>query len=94
MPENIPEVESDLLECFYQSKLRTKGFVTTLARVVWEYNFVNKMFIEHYKKLSNLTSKDPMQHIPPNREVLIFGGYYPLSAGQISAIAKIVEQYP
>jgi hypothetical protein len=55
--------------------------VQTLARVVWEYNFVNKMFIENYKKLSNLTTKNPIENIPKTREVLIFGGYYPLSGG-------------
>jgi hypothetical protein len=39
------------------------------------------MFIESYKKLSNLTSTNPVENIPQTREVLIFGGHYPLSAG-------------
>ena len=65
----------------------------TIARIVWEYNFVNKMFIENYKKLSNLTSTNPIENIPHTREVMIFGGYYPLSAGQVTAIVNIVMSF-
>lgn len=57
-PENLPEVEADYIDCFFQSKQRAKLFVSTLARIVWEYNYVNKMFIEHYRKLSNLSNKE------------------------------------
>jgi hypothetical protein len=67
--------------------------VQTIARIVWEYNFVNKMFIESYKKLSNLTSTNPIENIPYTREVMIFGGYYPLSAGQVTAIVNIVMSF-
>lgn len=65
----------------------------TIARIVWEYNFVNKMFIESYKKLSNLTSTNPIENIPSTREVMIFGGYYPLSAGQVTALVNIVMSF-
>jgi len=51
------------------------------------------MFIESYKKLSNLISSNPIENIPTSREVLIFGGHYPLSAGQISAILNIVMSF-
>lgn len=93
MPENLESVETEFIDCFFQSKQRTKLFVQTLARIVWEYNFVNKMFIEHYKRLSNLTSTNPIENIPKSREVMIFGGYYPLSSGQVSAILNIVMQF-
>jgi hypothetical protein len=45
LPENLAEVEEDFLECFFLNKSRAKNFCATLARIVWEYNFVNKMFI-------------------------------------------------
>lgn len=90
MPENQKEVEEDYADCFFLNKARAKSFVATLARIVWEYNYVNKMFIEHYSKLSNLSSKNPAVNIPPSKEILIFGGYYPLSAGQIQAMLKII----
>jgi hypothetical protein len=51
------------------------------------------MFIENYKKLSNLTTANPIENIPSTREVMIFGGHYPLSAGQISAILNIVMNF-
>jgi len=59
LPENQQEVEEDYADCFFLNKARAKSFVSTLARIVWEYNYVNKMFIEHYKKLSDLSSKNP-----------------------------------
>ena len=52
------------------------------------------MFIEAYKKLSNLSSANPAMNIPKSREVMIFGGPYPLSSGQISAIMNIVMEFP
>ena len=80
-PENLEEVELDFLDCFFQSRQRSKVFVQTLARVVWEYNYVNKMFIEHFRKLSNLNNPNALANIPLNREVMIFGGHYPLTPG-------------
>jgi hypothetical protein len=52
------------------------------------------MFIEAYKKLSNLSSANPAMNIPKSREVMIFGGPYSLSSGQISAIMNIVMEFP
>ena len=86
MPENTETMEADFLDCFFQSKQRAKLFVQTLARIVWEYNFINKMFIECYKRLSNLSSPNPAMNIPKSRDVMIFGGPYPLSKKGISLI--------
>lgn len=52
------------------------------------------MFIETYKKLSNVCSANPAMNIPKSREVMIFGGPYPLSSGQITAILNIVMEKP
>ena len=81
MPENLDAVEADFLECFFQNKGRSHTFCATLARIVWEYNFINKMFIEHYKQLSSVSAKDPMENIPKSKDLMIFGGYYALSTG-------------
>lgn len=48
------EVVKELLPCFYRVVERTQDFVSVLNKVIWEYNFVNKMFMMHYKVLSNL----------------------------------------
>ena len=58
-PENIDLVETDFIECFFQSRTRARNFVQTLARIVWEYNYINKTFIEHCKKLSNVMNENP-----------------------------------
>lgn len=58
--------------------------------MVWEYNYVNKMFIEHYKRLSSVADKS-LVSMPSNSEIIIFGGYYPLSISQVSAIVKIID---
>jgi hypothetical protein len=80
MPENLADVEAEFLECFFLNKSRAKTFCSTLARIVWEYNFVNKMFVQQYKKLSSVSSKDPKSNIPPSKDLMIFGGHYPLSS--------------
>jgi len=44
-PGFAEQVISDLKLCFYNSEARASAFVTVLTRIVWEYNFVNKMFV-------------------------------------------------
>lgn len=96
LPENLPDVEAEFIDCFFQSKQRTKVFCQTLSRVVWEYNYINKMFIEHYKRLSLVTEDTAKKGhlLPEHQEILIFGGYYPLSKSQVTAILKIVDNFP
>lgn len=71
-------VTKDLIPCFYNSEVKARDFVTVLTRIVWEYNFVNKMFVTQYKILSNVNASTMTQSEFP-QEVLIFGGTYPLS---------------
>lgn len=44
-PGFAEQVIADLKLCFYNSEARAGAFVTVLTRIVWEYNFVNKMFV-------------------------------------------------
>ena len=39
------QVIDDMKLCFYNSEKRSAEFVSVLSRIVWEYNFVNKMFV-------------------------------------------------
>jgi len=39
-------VTDDLVVCFFQKRQRAQDFVAVLTRVVWDYNFVNKMFVQ------------------------------------------------
>ena len=71
-------VTKDLIPCFYNSEVKARDFVTVLTHIVWEYNFVNKMFVTQYKILSNVNASTMTQSEFP-QEVLIFGGTYPLS---------------
>ena len=59
---------------------------------MWEYNYVNKLFVEHYRKLSNLNDPNNFLQIPETKDILIFGGFYPLTLSQVNAIAQIVNQ--
>lgn len=68
---------NDLKLCFYNSEPRAREFVTVLTRIVWEYNFVNKMFVTQYKLLSSRSVSGELKRLPS--EVLLFGGTYPLS---------------
>lgn len=79
-------VITDLKPCFFNSNERTAAFVSVLTRIVWEYNFVNKMFVTQYKILSNVNKKT-VSHLDFPQEVLIFGGTFALSVNQISALA-------
>ena len=38
-------VINDLVVCFFQKRQRAEEFVGVLTRIVWDYNFVNKMFV-------------------------------------------------
>ena len=80
------QVTKDLKPCFYNSEEKARDFVSVLTRIVWEYNFVNKMFVTHYKILSDINKSELNYKLFP-KEVLIFGGTYPLSANQVSAIS-------
>ena len=52
-PGFAEQVIADLRLCFYNSEARAREFVSVLTRIVWEYNFVNKMFVTNYKLLSS-----------------------------------------
>jgi hypothetical protein len=54
MPELNEEVEAEVLTCFYGNKEKAHQFVQTLNRIVWEYNFVNKLFVKYFKLLSDV----------------------------------------
>jgi len=74
LPEMNDQVEMEFLSCFYNSQSKASIFVSTLNRIVWEYNFVNKLFVENYKALCSELATPPS-------EVLIFGGTFPFSPG-------------
>ena len=80
---------ADLKLCFYNSEKRAREFVSVLTRIVWEYNFVNKMFVTNYKLLSSKTANSRLP-----AEILVFGGTYPLSAQQVKAMAELVLANP
>ena len=65
--------------------------MTVLTRIVWEYNFVNKMFVTQYRLLSNLNPNEA-RRLPA--EILIFGGTYALSENQVKAIGELVTANP
>ena len=83
---------NDLKLCFYNSEPRAREFVTVLTRIVWEYNFVNKMFVTQYKLLSSRSVSGELKRLPS--EVLLFGGTYPLSDNQVKAIGELVIANP
>ena len=83
-------VTTDLKLCFYNSEQRAREFVTVLSRVVWEYNFVNKMFVTQFRLLSSLNSLT--KRLPS--EILVFGGTYPLSENQVRALGELVIANP
>ena len=66
--------------------------MSVLTRIVWEYNFVNKMFVTNYKLLSSKVDKGQNRRLPA--EVLVFGGTYPLSPQQVKALAELVVANP
>ena len=65
-----------MLPCFFNNTPRAVAFVGVMNRLIWEYTFVNKMFITAYSLLSNL-KKLSVSEFPS--EILVFGGAYPLS---------------
>ena len=77
-PGQTNGVVTELVPCFYNSKQKAADFVSVLTRIVWEYNFVNKMFVTAYKILSNVNKKT-ISYLDFPQEVLIFGGTFPLS---------------
>ena len=62
-----------------------------LTRIVWEYNFVNKMFVTQFKLLSNLNPTEG-RRLPA--EILVFGGTYPLSENQVTSLGELVIANP
>ena len=86
------QVIDDMKLCFYNSEKRSAEFVSVLSRIVWEYNFVNKMFVTQYKLLSAKTNTTSPVRLP--FEVLIFGGTFPLSEKQIEALGQLVIANP
>jgi hypothetical protein len=72
VPENSAALIEDLSPCFFGQRDRVKVFITTMQRLVWEYNFVNQTFVTQFRMLSK---KKPMN------DVFIFGGSYQLSLG-------------
>lgn len=89
-PGFAEQVVQDLKLCFYNSQQRAHEFVSVLTRIVWEYNFVNKMFVTQYKLLSSRAG--PTRRLPS--EILLFGGTYPLSSNQVQAIAEQILENP
>ena len=53
-PGLVDGVAKELLPCFFNNPQRTADFVNVMNRIIWEYNFVNKMFITAYGLLTNL----------------------------------------
>ena len=49
LPEQFNSVVYEFQNVFYKNMEKTENFVKTLNRIIWEYNYVNKMFIEAYK---------------------------------------------
>lgn len=41
VPEASPALVEDIVPCFFGQRDRAQVFVSTLHRLVWEYNFVN-----------------------------------------------------
>eukprot|EP00347_Sterkiella_histriomuscorum_P017190 403350327 len=90
--EMTEQLEQEFHLCFYNNTQKTKIFVSTLQRIVWEYNYVNKLFVEHYRKLRNLNDPNNYMQLPETRDILIFGGFYPFTLSQINSIAQIVNK--
>ena len=91
-PGFAEQVIADLKLCFYNSEARSREFVSVLTRIVWEYNFVNKMFVTNYKLLSSKVHQGQNRRLPA--EVLVFGGTYPLSPQQVKALTELVVANP
>ena len=83
VPESHGALVEDLSPCFFGQRDRVKVFITTMQRLVWEYNFVNQTFVHQYRMLAN------KKHL---HDVFIFGGSYPLSKGQIRAIIQMIQE--
>ena len=81
VPEATAALIEDLSPSFFGQRDRARVFITTMQRLVWEYNFVNQTFVQQYRMIH---SKKPMN------DVFIFGGSYPLSKGQIRATIEII----
>ena len=45
VPEASPALVEDIVPCFFGQRDRAQVFVSTLHRLVWEYNFVNQTFV-------------------------------------------------
>ena len=44
-PGYSSSVVQELVPCFYKSVQKATAFCSVLTRIVWEYNFINKMFV-------------------------------------------------
>lgn len=51
VPDTQEHLMKELEPCFYNQKERTRIFIATLHRLVWEYNFVNRTFVKQYRML-------------------------------------------
>ncbi len=91
LPGNASHVTRDLLPCFLSALQRATEFTNVLSRIIWEYNFANKMFFKHFGILSNLSRSDRVDPKDVPEEVLIFGGKYPMSVKQVSCIVSMVD---
>ena len=90
VPEASLALVEDILPCFFGQRDRAQVFVSTLHRLVWEYNFVNQTFVSQYRILH---AKDYLQgKSHPMNDVLIFGGSYSLSRGQIRSIIDLIDK--
>lgn len=46
VPDSSKAVIEDLAPCFFNQRDRVRTFLSTLQRLVWEYNFVNQTFVQ------------------------------------------------
>lgn len=80
LPDSAKQMVEELAPCFYGQRDRTQVFISSLNRIVWEYNFVNQTFISQYRLLSSKKFVDENTGLPLF-DVLVFGGAYPFSRG-------------
>jgi len=91
VPDTQEYLIKDLEPCFYQQRERVRVFLSTLHRLVWEYNFVNQMFVKQYRMLHEKQFVDPDTGLTIY-DIFIFGGAYAFSRGQIRAIIEIASK--
>lgn len=72
LPESSLDITKKFVPCFYKNQKKAENFVKLLSDLIWEYNFINKTFVEQFTKI--FFGKEV-------KTVLIFGGAFHLSMG-------------